>query len=154
VPLGLLIWLPSGPLATGWAQKAGTPASLLAPTSSASSPSAQPAASFTTHASGRVDQAAGNVDISLSIAGQQLSHLAIHLRGQPIEGGGIEMTSSDVTLGTASNPSEYRGRVTSLNGANIAAHVARSDGGTVRLIVQLDIDPNTGQASGTVQASP
>jgi C4-type Zn-finger protein len=64
------------------------------------------------------------------------------------------MTSSDVTLGTASNPSEYRGRVTSLNGANIAAQVARSDGGTVRLIVQLDIDPNTGQASGTVQASP
>ncbi len=28
VPLGLLIWLPSGPLAAGWAQKAGTPASL------------------------------------------------------------------------------------------------------------------------------
>jgi hypothetical protein len=64
------------------------------------------------------------------------------------------MTSSDVTLGTASHPSEYRGRVTALNGTNIAAQVARSDGGTVRLIVQLDIDPNTGQASGTVQASP
>ena len=34
VPLGLLIWLPSGPLAAGWAAKAGTPASLLGSTSS------------------------------------------------------------------------------------------------------------------------
>ena len=30
VPLGLLAWLPSGPLAAGWAQRAGTPASVLA----------------------------------------------------------------------------------------------------------------------------
>jgi hypothetical protein len=30
LPLGLVIWLPSGPLSTGWAKQAGTPASLLA----------------------------------------------------------------------------------------------------------------------------
>ena len=29
VPLGLLAWLPSGPLAAGWAKQAGTPVSLL-----------------------------------------------------------------------------------------------------------------------------
>ena len=29
VPLGLLAWLPSGPLAAGWAKRAGTPVSLL-----------------------------------------------------------------------------------------------------------------------------
>ncbi len=30
VPIGLLVWLPSGPLAAGWAKRAGTPSSLLA----------------------------------------------------------------------------------------------------------------------------
>ncbi|MBV8991834.1 MAG: ferric reductase-like transmembrane domain-containing protein, partial [Solirubrobacterales bacterium] len=29
-PIGLLVWLPGGPLAAGWAKEAGTPASLLA----------------------------------------------------------------------------------------------------------------------------
>ena len=46
VPLGLLIWLPSGPLAAGWAAKAGTPASLLGsastPTRVSTSSSARP----------------------------------------------------------------------------------------------------------------
>jgi sulfoxide reductase heme-binding subunit YedZ len=42
VPLGLLAWLPSGPLAAGWAKRAGTPASLLkASTSTASSSNSQ-----------------------------------------------------------------------------------------------------------------
>ena len=37
-PLALVVWLPGGPLAAGWAKRAGTPASLLAkPSSSASS---------------------------------------------------------------------------------------------------------------------
>jgi len=30
--LGLAIWLPGGPLAKGWARRAGTPANLLRPT--------------------------------------------------------------------------------------------------------------------------
>jgi hypothetical protein len=29
VPLGLIVWLPTGPLAAGWAKRAGTPRSLL-----------------------------------------------------------------------------------------------------------------------------
>ena len=31
---GVVLWLPSGPLGTGWAQRSGTPASLLHPTTS------------------------------------------------------------------------------------------------------------------------
>jgi hypothetical protein len=172
VPLGLLVWLPSGPLAAGWAAKAGTPASLLAAASSASGGGASSAsggsqssgsqssapAGFTAQTSGTVSQSQGaegnaRVDISLNLSGQQLSNLAIHLHGQPIEGGGIEMTSSEVTLGSQSHPNQYSGRVTSLNGTNIGAQVSDGQGHTLNLTAQLNIDPNTGQASGTVQAS-
>lgn len=39
LPLGLAVWLPSGPLAAGWARRAGTPADLLsAASASASAP--------------------------------------------------------------------------------------------------------------------
>ncbi len=160
VPLGLLVWLPSGPLAAGWAAKAGTPASLLGSSSTSTRVStSSTSASFTAQASGTVQQgSAGDglatVDISLSLAGQQLSNLAIHLRGQGIQGGGIAMRSSEVTLGTGSNPGQYRGQVTSLQGTNIAARVSDSSGHTLNLVCQLNIDPNTGAVSGTVSATP
>ncbi len=158
VPLGLLVWLPSGPLAAGWAAKAGTPAALLGSTST-STRASNPATSFTAQASGTVQQrSAGDglatVDISLSLAGQELSRLAVHLRGQAIQGGGIAMSSSEVTLGAASNPDQYSGRVTSLQGTNIGARVSDSAGHALNLACQLTIDPNTGAVSGTVSATP
>lgn len=172
VPLGLLVWLPSGPLAAGWAKKAGTPTSLLSAsaggqaasaTGSASaggggSTSAPAGTSFTANASGTVNQGSiggglAAVDISLALQGQQLSSLRIDLHGQPIEGGGIEMSSSQVTLGTSSNPTEYRGQVTALQGTNIEARV-NGPRGALTLVARLNIDPGSGAASGTVQASP
>jgi hypothetical protein len=176
VPLGLLIWLPSGPLAAGWAKTAGTPASLITAASSgngsstgasgtgsgnsgASSSGSSSTSSFSAEASGTVKQGSlgdglARVDITLSLAGQQLDKLAIDLRGQPIDGGGIEMTSSDVTLGSQSNPGEYRGHVTSLQGTNIAAQVSDGSGHQLGVVARLDIDPNTGAASGTVNVTP
>ena len=35
--LALAVWLPSGPLASGWSEKAGTPKSLLHPASASAS---------------------------------------------------------------------------------------------------------------------
>jgi Ferric reductase like transmembrane component len=171
VPLGLLVWLPSGPLAAGWAQRAGTPASLLRVSTAAASSSGQAsssssgasgassATSFTANASGTVQQGnlsdgSSRVEISLALAGQKLSTLAVVLRGQPIEGGGIEMTASHVTLGPGSNPSQYQGQVTSLNGSTIAAAVADSGGHQLSLVARLQINPDSGTASGTVTATP
>lgn len=168
VPLGLLVWLPSGPLAAGWAQKAGTPASLLtasatrsASTSSSSgsgsSGSSVPSA-FTANASGTIQQGQSGglaaVDISLGLSGQQLNTLAIHLRGQPLSGGGLQMTSSSVTLGTQSNPSQYRGQVTSLNGTNVAARLTDSGGHHLNVVAQLQLNPDGARASGTVSVAP
>jgi sulfoxide reductase heme-binding subunit YedZ len=173
VPLGLLVWLPSGPLAAGWAKKAGTPASILkasassssssgssssssSSSSAASSPTAP--ASFNAQVSGTVDQGPiegglYRVDIRLKVAGQQLSALEIRLRGQPLQGGGLQMTSSAVTLGTQANTRIYGGQVTSLQGTSINAQVRDGAGHTLRLALQLQIDSTNNTAAGTVSAS-
>jgi hypothetical protein len=170
-PALLIAWLPSGPLAAGWAKRAGTPSSLLAAGGAAagsrpaSQSSGQPAASasgplhgFTAQVSGTVQQGqlpSGlvQVDISLSVRGQSLDTLHITLDGEPVNGGGVAMTSSDVTLGSASDPRGYRGRVVGLNGPNIEARVLGA-GGRLTLLVQLQIDPGSGAASGTLTATP
>jgi methionine sulfoxide reductase heme-binding subunit len=175
LPLGLLAWLPSGPLAAGWAKRAGTPASVLAQShaagstatasntgttthQSASSSTAGGAHAFTAPASGRVRQSQLPdglmlVDISLGLHGQSLSHLRIRIRGRPITGGGVEMTSSRVTLGPVSNLAQYSGRITGLQGSDITAAVS-GGGSTLSLLVRLQISPGPGTATGVVSASP
>jgi hypothetical protein len=174
--LALLVWLPVGPLAAGWASRAGTPAYLLAVGTSAGSPvSAQRAKqssgakqsragastgapSFTAQASGSVRQGlirAGlaRVRIALTIPGQTLSRLKITLEGQPADGGGIQMTSSQVTLGTASDPTEYRGRVTGLDGTTIQAELRAPGNNAVTVVAQVQSDPGTGAASADVSVT-
>ncbi len=170
LPIGLVSWLPGGPLAHDWARRAGTPASLLgtvggrsASTSSTSSGSAANATvlspGFRAQVTGTVGQGplAGGlvaVNISLTVAGQRLSRLVIELHGPPVDGGGIQMTSSAVTLGTASDPTLYRGTVTALEGTNITASVRNPGGHLLNLAVSLQIDPSSGSAIGSVQATP
>lgn len=172
VALGLLVWLPSGPLAAGWAKRAGTPASLLIASAPAASTSNTPAAgppaakssatpaptAFSAQLSGSVRQgqdASGlrQIDIPLTVAGQQLSAIDIRIIGQPVSGGGVQMTQSRVTLGTASNPGLYRGSVTALQGTILAARVTGDGGRRIELVARLQIDQNTGAASGTLTAS-
>jgi hypothetical protein len=94
------------------------------------------------------------VNIGLNVSGQTLSKLAVHLQGEPIQGGGIQMSSSSVTLGPASNPTLYRGTVTALDGTNVNAVVRDPQGHTLNLAMGLQIDPNTGSAGGTLSARP
>jgi hypothetical protein len=172
VPVGLLAWLPSGPLAAGWAARAGTPNSLLARAQPAgthdsavsgatATPSNRPASStrFTTDVGGTLRQgqtASGSaeVNITLSARAQRLSALDIHLFGAPLPGGGIQMQTSEVTLGTGADPTAYRGTVVALEGSNIAALVHDRRGRSLRLVAKLTIDPATGNATGTLSAGP
>jgi Ferric reductase like transmembrane component len=169
--VALLVWLPTGPLAPGWAKRAGTPSSQL-PTAaavrvstsspagaSASSPvGAVPPASFNAPLTGTVSQSRlgtglVQVDLHLALAGQALGALDIRIDGQPLGGGGVEMTSSRVTLGTPSDPSQYAGLVTALEGTNIQARV-RSTRGSLVLLAQLQINPSSGAVTGTLAAQP
>lgn len=185
-PLALVFWLPSGPLAAGWATRAGTPASLLAKTTvpaassgaghssssastsgatspspggSSSGPSSSTAPSaFNAQASGTVNESQLSsglvqVDLKLTVSGHALSALDIRLVGQPASGGGVAMTSSRVTVGTPSAPALYQGRVTGLEGTNIAAQV-RCPQGSLGLLAQLQIDPQSGAVTGALSARP
>jgi Ferric reductase like transmembrane component len=168
-PIGLLVWLPSGPLAAGWAKRSGTPASLLAatstgstsgtpPRSSSTTPApSSPSSSFSAQANGAVHQTQTSsglqqVDITLSIPGQALNALEIKIVGPPLAGGGVQMSSSAVTLGPSSDRRRYHGQVTALQGTNIDASVHDGSGARITVLAQLQIDPNSGNASGTVTA--
>lgn len=169
-PIGLIVWLPSGPLAAGWAKRAGTPHSLLVAASTGrSAPATKGArrsggstthvASFTAHVSGtvrqgRTDDGLEFVHISLRIASQPLSSLRIRIDGHPAAGGGVAMTSSALALGPSSNPDLYRGRVSSLAGTNIEGSLSDSGGSAITLVARLQIDPASGVAAGTATASP
>jgi len=164
LPAALVIWLPSGPLASDWAKRAGTPASALpAVSGSTTSSSAGSGATSTINAfdaavSGTVRQSetAGgqvSVDIALSVANAELPSVTLVVIGNEDGGGGVAMTSSSASAGTAADPQLFTGAITSLQGTAIAARVSSSGGQTLDLAVSLTLS-DTGTASGTVQVTP
>lgn len=171
LPVALLAWLPSGPLGRDWAKRSGTPVSVLAaahavpvanrvksaPSSKHSTASAS-SGPFQAQVQGQVatsTEGAGNASIHmlLNVAGEKLSALHVLIEGQAIAGGGVNMTSSAVTLGTAAEPHLYRGRITALSGTNITAAVTNAAGQTLHLQIDLQLDSSGQSASGTLSAS-
>jgi hypothetical protein len=94
------------------------------------------------------------VDVSATVSGQRLDSLHIRMRGQPLAGGGVQMSSSRVSLGPSSHPGEYHGVVTALQGTDLAAQLRSASGSALRLVAQLRIDSTGGTVSGTVQVTP
>jgi DMSO/TMAO reductase YedYZ heme-binding membrane subunit len=170
LPAAFVIWLPGGPLASDWAARAGTPAKDLAgrsattaaastSTSATGSATATRVSAFTATVSGTATQSqAANgvveVDIALTVANAQLGRLDVRIYGEPISGGGVQMTSSTVSAGTPSDPTLYTGAVTGLAGADVSARVSSADGHALALAVALRIGGAGGSASGTVQVTP
>lgn len=166
LPLALLVWLPGGPLAKSWAKRAGTPTAVLAaatgsrastpPPHTSSAPASQ--GSFQAPAQGTIKQSedgqGASIHIVLSLgAGTALSQLHFLIEGTPVAGGGVQMTASSATLGPPSDPHMYEGTITALSGSNIAANVRDAAGRSYSIVAQLQIDPSTQTASGTVTAT-
>jgi DMSO/TMAO reductase YedYZ heme-binding membrane subunit len=176
LPLAFVVWLPGGPLAKDWAARAGTPLKDLQQASSqttvaGSGGSQQSSASgtgsgaatrvtaFSAPVSGTATQGQTNnglveVHIGLNVAGARLDNLDVRLYGEPLTSGGVQMTGSAVSYGTASNPALFSGRITGLDGTNISARVSSADGHRLALGISLQIDNSTGAASGNVQVTP
>ncbi len=93
------------------------------------------------------------VDLRLALAGRALNAFDIRIDGQPLAGGGVEMTSSTVTLGTSATPALYSGRVTALAGTSIQAGVSTRRGSLV-LLARLQVDPSSGSVTGNLTAQP
>jgi DMSO/TMAO reductase YedYZ heme-binding membrane subunit len=166
LPAALVAWMPGGPLASDWARRAGTPAALLASSSSSGSSSTSSSsgtsggpstevAAFQASVNGTAMQTAGadgsaDVELALTVANATLPTMHIQILGNQ-QGGGVQMTSSAVTIGTATDPALFRGQITSLQGTDIDA-TASSAEQTVQLTLTLQI--NSGTVSGTLQLSP
>jgi sulfoxide reductase heme-binding subunit YedZ len=173
-PLSLAIWLPSGPLAKGWAKRAGTPVALLGPTivparsttavakrgptvTSSPIPSSLSGA-FNANLTGTLVQGnaptQGELALSMALRLPGDRRLGVILDGQPLQGGGISMSASSVALGTAARPAIYTGTVTSLSGSDLRASVSHKGSHQLLLDINLSIDPNSNQVTGTLTAQP
>jgi sulfoxide reductase heme-binding subunit YedZ len=169
-PTLLLAWLVTGPLQPGWAKRAGTPASLLAgarttaasqpqsagtpPTTASSSltpPFSAPLQGSITQ-SGPDERGRTTVQIATTLQGHGGASLQINLVGEALDDGGVAMRSSSVSFGPASDPRQYTGSVTALQGSSITASVSGS-GGAMTLSANLNIDQATGSVTGTLNAA-
>jgi hypothetical protein len=164
-PVALAGFAVAGPLASGWARRAGTPGKLLshaAPVriSQRTVPTPAPAAGvsvapFTASIAWTVrqSQASGGaiVDLNLHLTGGETGRLRVRLAGQPSPGGGLSMTGSQVDLLTP-RTGVMAGQITSLQGAEFIAHVLNR-AGALDLHANLNIDSQTNLVSGSVSAS-
>lgn len=164
--IGLAIWLPAGPLASGWAQRSGTPVAVLAafsprPTlaaprlarSAAADPLDRP---FSAALAGRIRNgfSAGGtsvVALAMRLRGGPAAVLRIRLGGRALGDGGLRLQRSAVTLGPPGDPRRYAGRVESLRGTHLRTVVGSRDGRALRLRIDLSLASGTvsGQVSGT-----
>jgi Ferric reductase like transmembrane component len=181
-PVLLMGWLWNGPLASGWARRAGTPDSVLAASTAGSAPSASastggsapaddgtPAASAanggaftdgfqadlagTVHTSAR--NADGNVVISLvgDLANGATGSVDMELTGRPAASGGVELLSSTVSVTV--DGQQATGQVSAVDGPNVIADLTTRDGTAVQLVVQYtQLDQPDGKLAGVAELTP
>jgi sulfoxide reductase heme-binding subunit YedZ len=165
--IALIAWVAQGPLAHGWASRAGTPQSVLsafAPhvpatrvaTHTAPAPADPLTRPFTATVAGTVHEGTssdgtGVVDLSMRLEGGPSGRLRIRLGGEPLPNGGLHMDRSAVTLGPPSDPGRYQGRINFLAGSRLRALVGGAQGA-----VRLTLDLSLGQSSvsGRLTARP
>jgi hypothetical protein len=102
----------------------------------------------TTTASGLAE-----IQLPLTVAGQPLNSLYIRLYGRPTAAG-VAIISSQVTLGSRSDPTLYHGAISTVHGTSITAIVRDSAGRALALQAQLQIRGASAAVSGTLTARP
>jgi Ferric reductase like transmembrane component len=168
LPALALVWMLGGPLQPGWAMRAGTPVSLLvhhkparsavpSPPVSQASARRLPNPPFTAPLAGSVSQSAPNqngeiaIRIHATTGGGTNGVLDIVLDGTPSSGGGVSLSGSQVSYGTASQPQQYTGQLTDLRGGVLEIATRDSSGRPVSLSVTVNI--NGTQATGRLVAN-
>jgi sulfoxide reductase heme-binding subunit YedZ len=161
LPVALLIWLPQGPLAKGWAKRAGTPGRLLLArdvTPRAKALATRPfKPPFSGYLGGTITESSGatgiaQVDIAMRISGGAAGRAEVVLEGAPLQSGGVSVQASRVTLGPASDPRRYRGHVVLLRGTDVEAEATDRAGHKVRADFRLALEQT--RVEGTVSVVP
>jgi sulfoxide reductase heme-binding subunit YedZ len=159
-PIGLEIFTLAGPFQRGWARAAGTPTRLLSHAPAAvhiSVPKTTPVANraFNATLSGSVKQTevigGALVDLRLRLSGGRNGILRVRLGGVPADGGGLQMTGSQVVLDTGG--AVMQGQVDALDGERFAAHV-NGGGSALEIQADLQIDTASDTVTGSLQATP
>ncbi len=161
-PLALAVWLPRGPLGAGWARRAGTPARLLAAktaakpvpaTRASAAPARRLAIPFHATFGGTeretpLENGLVAVTLDLTLQDRAQGRLGVRIIGQPVEGGGVSMQQSRVTLGSTADPGAYTGRIDSLAGQQMTARLTGRDGRAVALRASFQINSQAGTVTG------
>lgn len=159
-PIGLAAFAAVGPLAKGWAHRAGTPKphTVRATPVARHAPPNPLAKRFSASLNGTISQtnAPGGeiVELTLGLSGGVNGQMRIRLGGAPLSSGGLSLAGSQVDLTAPGLPSAYGGKVDSLNGGSIAARVSDVAGAKLALQINLSIDQNTGAVTGTITGTP
>jgi DMSO/TMAO reductase YedYZ heme-binding membrane subunit len=167
LPAVIAVWAVSGPLASGWARRAGTPARLLAAPAVASTTAAPPASSpaslpsvpFRAPLDGTFSTSAPGTDGLVTVAlraaagGGSKGLLNVVLRGIPLEDGGVQMTASRVTFGPRTNPGDYSGEIVSLQGPRLDASVEDGQGNSLDLTLLLRLDSGNRTLTGSLRVT-
>jgi methionine sulfoxide reductase heme-binding subunit len=163
--LALTGWVAQGPLAQGWARRAGTPSGVLtafAPRAQAvtasrsSSRAGRLSRPFSADLTGVVQRGQGSngtdvVDLRMRLRNGLAGVLRIRLGGRALPGGGLAMSRSSVSFGP-SGSDRYSGRIAALQGTALRALVGTSRGRAVDLRVQLFL--NGDNVSGSLRGAP
>jgi DMSO/TMAO reductase YedYZ heme-binding membrane subunit len=168
VTLGTLAWYATGPGASGWAARAGTPASLLPHRVVASPAAIRSAPAARTRAASQPPLAGASLRGSLTssegsdglvvvdIRGRTRRPaggvLWIRIQGQPVDAGGVAMVASGASYGPPSAPSQYLGKIVSLHGTHLVLAL-RGASRRVSLRVDLQIDSVSHRVTGTLAAA-
>ena len=168
-PVGLAVFALWGPLQSGWASRAGTPASILHPktTTLAAATTRAASRSSTAHKDPEVrsfesaldgqirnSRAPGGaiVDLAMSLHGATTGVLRVRLAGQPLDNGGLSLVGSQVDLSAPRLGPVLAGRVVALSGTDFEARVTHA-GTTYDLRAALRIDPGSGTISGLLRGT-
>lgn len=162
LPIALVGWLVVGPLAAGWARRAGTPSALLGgtPSPDVGAAASGPAdgtlgPSFAAGWSGTITTTGSNAQIVATVTGRlergASGSILVVLHGSMSGTGSLVVHDGTVTLTNASGRTTFRGTVVDVPGnALIASPTSSSASGD--LAVQFDtFDVRGGTATGTVQ---
>lgn len=165
VPVAIVAWYESGPARHGWAQRAGTPSSLLAsrrivkrvPAAARLVGVSLPRSGFTATLTGTLHEthrADGLLDVVIRgrVHGGAGGSFRIDLRGQPLQGG-VSMTASGASYVPAGTRTAYLGSVTSLSGQSVSVDVATTSGARLQLSFVLNIDTQRKLVTGTLHAT-
>jgi len=147
---GVFFWYQEGPNASGWARRAGTPASLLSPVSATTGSFTPASAAVQGTISSSSSDGSGLATIDIAAQGGQ-EVVRVRLTGVPLEEGGVQVQSSRMTLGTTSSPALWTGSVQRLEGTSIGAVLSDASGHSVDTSLTLQVDSEQGTVAGRLE---